>query len=250
MIFDNGGHEKGVEFKYSIQLAPTKAVMSKIVESVWVNVINTGVDLGGLPHEFQDLHVHLLNANNFSAIAMGIFRSAGDLLMESPHFFGDITAWILAHFHGQFQVSVGRQIISQKSLGPDSRKLRYLVGERCDNLNSCLESSVKLAEVISDHATVFVRTSIRYSDHPTPQSHRRRHFYTSGPCEPLEDMSLIPGRQPIFVNHQQQNTSKALAKQVLNWLMRVPLDSRNIVESILKSCSKLLLAVRPKKLVA
>jgi len=109
----------------------------KIVNSVWVNVVNTGSDLGGIPIEVEDVHVHPLSVDNFSASSMGIFRSKGDL-MRSSHFFGDITAWwVLTHFYSRFQVSVGRDVVFDKTLGKEDEKLRYLVAGKCVDTYSC-----------------------------------------------------------------------------------------------------------------
>jgi hypothetical protein len=48
-ILDKGGHEKAVSLTYSVQRCPIKAVISKIVESIYLSVVNAGHDLGGLP---------------------------------------------------------------------------------------------------------------------------------------------------------------------------------------------------------
>ncbi len=55
IILDKGGHEKELSLKYSVQRSPIKAVISKIVDSIYLNVVNAGHDLGGLPDELQHL---------------------------------------------------------------------------------------------------------------------------------------------------------------------------------------------------
>ena len=42
MILDKGGHQEEVSYQYNIQRAPLKAVISKIVESIYINVVNSG----------------------------------------------------------------------------------------------------------------------------------------------------------------------------------------------------------------
>jgi hypothetical protein len=71
MILDKGGHEKEVSLKYDVQRAPIKAVISKIVDSVYLNVVNAGQTLPRLPEKLQSLHKHLLDDKTFAAIVKG-----------------------------------------------------------------------------------------------------------------------------------------------------------------------------------
>lgn len=53
MIADRGRREAGVNYSYSIHRIRLKPVLSKIVESIALNVVNAGHDLGGLPPSWQ-----------------------------------------------------------------------------------------------------------------------------------------------------------------------------------------------------
>ena len=89
MILDKGGHQEEVSYQYNIQRALIKAVISKIVESIYINVVNSGHSIGGLCEELNHLHPHLLTSVTFAGIVMDIQRTDKDILIVSDRFPAD-----------------------------------------------------------------------------------------------------------------------------------------------------------------
>ena len=72
MIVDGEGTQERVEASYSIRKTRLRPVLLKIVESIALNVVNSGDDLGLLPDPFANLCVHVTSASAFAAVVMAI----------------------------------------------------------------------------------------------------------------------------------------------------------------------------------
>ncbi|KAL8714697.1 MAG: hypothetical protein Q9225_006535, partial [Loekoesia sp. 1 TL-2023] len=103
MVLDKGGHETETKHDYEVWRAPTRAVIAKVVESIFLDISNPGHQTEPFPPELANLHVHVLDDANFAAIAMQIQRTLSDLLLQADRFPGDIILWLLNHFEGHLE---------------------------------------------------------------------------------------------------------------------------------------------------
>lgn len=169
MILDRGGHERNVSLRCNVQRSPVKAVISKIVDSIYLNVVNAGHDLGGLPVELKHLHPHILDDLTFTGIVMGIERSEQDVVIWSDRFLSDLTLWLLLHFHGRIVVSVDKTVLFEKLLGPSFRTARIMVKALCpEDAMSCmmLDAPVEALVSVGDELCTFLTGKDGTDSHP------------------------------------------------------------------------------------
>ena len=218
MILDRGGHEKEVSLRYNVQRSPVKAVISKIVDSIYLNVINAGHDLGGLPAELGHLHWHLLDDLTFAGIVMGIERSEQDVVIRSDRFLSDLTLWLLLHFHGTIVVSVSKAVLFEKTLGPSSRFVRMMVKELCpEDVKTCLKADAPVEALISvgDELFTFLTGTDDNDFHPC--SYTRQAFYD------VEDLTSSPRSAKLkLLDRAECNSIARVAKGMMDWLLNVP----------------------------
>ena len=216
MIFDKGGHEEDVSYKYNVQRAPVKAVMYKIVDSIYLNVVNAGHDLGGLPAELEHLHPHLLDDVTFAGIVMGIERSEHNVVIRCDRFISDLTLWLLLHFHGRISVSVKETVVYEKTLGPRSRIVRIMVKNLClDDRNYCeIEGAPVEASIsVGDKLFTFLTGTDDIRDYPN--YHTRQALY--------DVENLANGTQSVEVLNQTECKSLVdVAKTIMTWLLSIP----------------------------
>ncbi|KAL9067198.1 MAG: hypothetical protein Q9157_006890 [Trypethelium eluteriae] len=223
MILDRGGHEKEVAFRYDIHRAPMKAIISKIVDSVYINVVNTGKNLPDLPEELRQFHKHLLDDRTFAGIVMGVQRAEGDVTIRSQRFLADLSAWLFFHFDGTFEISVQNRIILTSELGSENRVVRLIVNKSCAEAStSCWEedNSVEASVTTGDKFTTFLRGS-------ADSSYRARSFARQ-PFYHLEDLMTGPrGTKVALLKRAEMNSVTHAAKMVMTWMLEIPLEPWN-----------------------
>ncbi|KAL8710896.1 MAG: hypothetical protein Q9225_007212 [Loekoesia sp. 1 TL-2023] len=201
MILDKGGHQEEVSYKYDVQRAPIKAVISKIVESIYINVVNSGHSMGGLPEELKQLHPHLLDATTFAGIVMGIQRSDKDIVI------------------GILQAVAETRIIFEKRLGAVSRTIKLLIKKECPIDETCTEqdASIIASESVGNATFTFLRG---YDDTEyQPCSDARQDLYST-----TNLMSSPHSSRAIGLNKAHENHITAVAKNIVMWLLEVPLN--------------------------
>jgi hypothetical protein len=221
MMLDNGGHEEGVSLKYNVQRSPIKAVMSKIVESIYLNVVNVGHDLNGLPEELTHLHQHLVDDRTFAGVVMGIQRTEKDVVIRSDRFLADLALWLLLHFHGRIEVSVGNRVLFEKELGSEKRVVRIMIKEECPmDSTSCntIDGPVNAMVSVGDELLTFLKGTDDSDFNPC--SFSRQPFYeldalTSGPRS---------SRSKIL-NRAECNSVLHVAKVMMSWLLNLDIIS-------------------------
>ena len=127
MILNPGGQQSGSVKRHDMHRAPLRAVISRMVNSVYLNVVNAGHDLGDLPTELKNLPQALLDDCLLASIVMRIRNEDQDMVIKSRRLVVDLTLWLLLHFDGQIQVSVGNAIVYTKKLGTTKRLIKLMV---------------------------------------------------------------------------------------------------------------------------
>ena len=106
MILDKGGHEKEVQFKHKVWRASIRAVIPKLIDSIFLNLSNAGHGITQLPRELAYLHVHVLDNADFAAIVMQVQKITKDLFLRADRFLGDIILWLLNYFEGHLEIYI------------------------------------------------------------------------------------------------------------------------------------------------
>lgn len=225
MMLDKGSrHVDGVFYKYEVQREPIRAVVVKIIESVFLNVVNSGHKLGGLPPELQDYHPHIVDHLTFAGIIMGVQESDADVLMKSQHFLADIVAWLLHHFEGHIEVSVGTKIVYEKALGSGTRMVRVMFDGVCPYPENCYEreGTIEVSYAMGDGTfATFLKSGDDCTSEGKPQSHERKAFYFEGwTSEPFP----LP-RRSTGLNKSERNYALAVGKNLMKWLLNVPIEA-------------------------
>ena len=224
MMLDDGNHVDGVVFKYEVQREPIRAVVCKIIESVFINVVNAGQKLARLTSELKKYHPHILNRRTLAGIIMGIQERDADVLLKSQHFLADVVSWILYHFEGRVEVSVGTNIVYEVELGPRKRLIRIMFDGVCPYPENCYEreGTIEVSYKIGDgnFATFLKGADDAGVEDSKPRSYERQAFYfEEWASEPI----LRPRRSP-GLNKSDRNYALAVGKKLMKWLLNVPIE--------------------------
>lgn len=120
---------------YALCKSKLLPILKKVVESITLNVVNCGHDLGAMPPQLRDICGHGCTASAFAEVTMVITRSSGNLIIRCTKFPADIFVWALAHLEGDIELSIAGQIVYQEKIGLSRRALLFIVDKDC----SCKE---------------------------------------------------------------------------------------------------------------
>ena len=220
MILDKGGHQIETKYTYEVWRAPTKAVISKVVDSIFLNISNSGHKTEQLPTELTHLHVHVVDDTNFAAIVMQVQRTSNDLLLRADRFPGDIVLWLLNHFEGYLEVYVESERVYEAKLGVATRKITTIIEGTCsDDHRTCNSRPwpVILAEVIDGKPCRLVGGSC--SEDLKSCSYQRQELYTT---DNLMNTTYVSNK--THLGGEARNQIRHVARRITKWLMHVPLN--------------------------
>lgn len=223
-------------WRYQAQRAPIKAVMTKIVESIFINVINAGHHSISLPEELRQLHVHLIDCVTFASIVRMIDEAQGNIIIRSGHFLGDITSWLLNHFHGRLHVYLKNEIIFSQTLGSSEKVVHLMVQKSCDEQENCYrrEAHVELSVATSDggYKVLLEATDIAEVADSVPRPRTR---------QPLYQVDVMEDTRPARITNltrSEKNHVVSVAKKMLSWFVSLS------VEPLSVPCSDMTLKVQ------
>ena len=136
---DNVTESQLVWHPLRLQLKP---VIDKIVSSVWLNVVNSGVvhtnqngSLSALPLPAKIKEVcpngHHLEWHKLSIVLSRLRNVEDETIIQSKHIVFNLTIWLLYHFRGCFRVIVSGKTVYDEMLGQDGSTIEYRVGQFC-----------------------------------------------------------------------------------------------------------------------
>jgi hypothetical protein len=131
MALDKGAHDEIVDYPYDIRRTRIKPVITKIVDSIALNVVNSGHRLQSLPDELQDLCIHVADPETFAAVIMTVQRVRENIVLLSDVLYGDIVAWLIAHFMGILEISIAGKRTFEKRCGSEEVRATMVVVQRC-----------------------------------------------------------------------------------------------------------------------
>ncbi|KAI9685088.1 MAG: hypothetical protein M1822_005480 [Bathelium mastoideum] len=188
-------------------------VISKVVDSIYLNVVNAGHTLGDLPPELSELCIHLVGAPTFAAIVHKLTRSNGDNLLICEGFQPDLLLWILSHFDGSIRIVLAGTQIFERTAKYGSRSLSVMIETVC-TLKQCVKghSRIQLLELRGEAWTA-LESAYDEADIKVTTGHRSR-LYSSN----LGDPSRLLNRDEIY-------RVRVLVQKLATWMFDVPISS-------------------------
>ena len=223
MVLDKGGHQTETQYSHEVWRAPIRAVISKLVDSIFLNITNPGHRTAEIPPELAHLHVHPVDDTNFAAIVIQVQKTSNDLVLQADRFPGDIILWLLNHFEGYLEVYVKSTKAYEAELSGHGRKITAIVQETCsDDHKVCNGRSwpVVLAEIVDGELHRLVGGSS--SEDLKPCSYQRQKLYMT---ENLVNTTYTSDK--VHLGIEERNEIKHAARRITQWLMCVPISMKD-----------------------
>ena len=223
MILDKGGHETETKYNYEVWRTPFRAVISSVVESIFLNISNPGHQTADFPPELANLHAHLLDDTNFAAIVMQVQTTSTDLVLQADRFPADIVLWLLNHFEGHFELYVKSAKVLDAKLGLHTRRITTIVQETCSEDHEACDGRswpVVLAEIVDGEPCRLVGGSS--SKDLKPRSHQRQKLYIT---DDLINTTYTSDK--VHLGREERNEIKHAARRITQWLMHVPINVKD-----------------------
>ncbi|KAG4269337.1 hypothetical protein FPRO04_12026 [Fusarium proliferatum] len=209
-------------FMYNPEHTRVRAVVRKIVSSVWYNVVNVGCDTVPLPDELLAVcsRGHYLDPGDFGIVVNTIYaRCPSKAILRTTHLLRDVMLWLLLHYDGAIVVNVGGHIVYRADFGNPLRELEVNVASPCPQEGDCGgldQASYQILRHVSgkfeDFLTGYISSDF---DDSLPQPGIRQRLY--------EIPRLYPRASPMW-NESVQILIKCTAQSIMRWLLGVPLS--------------------------
>lgn len=207
-------------------------VLTKVVESISLNVVNVGYTASDFPVELRSqCQGHLVNATLFARIVSQLQKPDHELILLCDRFPADILLWAINHFHGTIEISIESKTIYKKLDlgGPNS--LVVLVNNACsldsnqnieDVRNHYERSEVDLFERVENSSgkSSFIdklgwnRLTKAFTGQ---QNMTRQELYTSRyfPLSIAQDL----------LSREDMERCDWLSQRFMAWLVQLPIDT-------------------------
>ena len=211
-------------FTYNPEQTRLRAVVRKIVSSVWYNVVNAGCDTIPLPRELLEIcrRGHYLDPADFGIVINIIYaRCPSKAILRPDHLLRDVVLWLLLHYDGTVIVNVGGEIVYQANLGNPLRELEVHVASACSESRDCFvvgKESYQILRHISGKFEEFLSgcSFSSFSDVPPHPGVRQK----------LYDITRPYPRDSAMRNKGLQIMVKCSAQSIMRWLLSVPLAAQ------------------------
>jgi hypothetical protein len=210
-------------FIYNTEQTRLKAVVRKIVSSVWFNVVNVGCDTITLPQELLSVceKGHYLDAEDFSIVTNTICSlPPSKAILRTDHLLRDVLLWFLLHYDGILVVTVAGQVVYKSDMGNPTRELEVHVASACHQDDDCHGSGAETYKILHNISGSFEHF---LSGHSFPSSEERPR---PGIRQKLYDIPRLHSPESPLFNRGIQILIKSTAQVMVRWLMKVPLFSQ------------------------
>ena len=201
-----------------------KAVVEKVVSSVWFNVVNSGQQLHSLPCELIDIcpSGHYMDSQQLGKVIRSLQYDHPKIIVNSKYLFRNIAVWLHYHFAGLLRVMVSSKIIYSKQLGHSPQEIELRVEAFCSE--SCVQSSTSSStyEILAEIDGGIRRVLEQKTDYPgtwdaMPTSRARQPLYYIQENTPMEVSDRTKGLEIII---------KTTARKMMEWLLNISLVER------------------------
>jgi hypothetical protein len=211
-------------FTYNPEQTRLRAVVRKIVLSVWYNVVNTGCDTIPLPQELLSVcpKGHYVDPVDFGIIINTIYAQCpSKAILRTNHLLRDVVLWLLLHYDGTIVVNVSGQIVYEVDFGNSHRELEIHVASACPENSDCATAGrewYKILRHISGSFEEFLSGSSfsEFSDQPQKPGVRQK----------LYDIPRPYPTDSAMWNKTLQILVKYSAQSMIRWLLEVRLSAQ------------------------
>lgn len=204
-----------------------KAVVDRVVSSVWLCVVNSGDQLEPLPSELRSVcsSGHYLDSQQFGKIVRALQSDYPKFIVRSRFLFLNLVVWLQYHFHGILQVTVSSRIVYTKALGNHSQEIELRVEEFCTESCSIYSSSstYELLTEIAGDIKCLLRQKTEYPG-------TRDAIPTSGARQPLYHVQSQNSKETYPYNNMRTKgfeiITRTTAQEIMKWLLNITLVER------------------------
>jgi hypothetical protein len=208
------------ELRYLASRVELKAVIDKIITSVWFNVINSGTNTEQLPEELQAVcrKGHHMNGDKFGLVTYALKEFREKVVIETKHLLSNLALWLLLHFHGTLTVSVSGKLLFEKALGESPRVIELKVKNFCNESHDCSneEDTFRLYSDIKGSFTEFLSGTYPSSFDMPSTSKTRKSLY---------DIMRAYDIGADILPEQTKTATRQTAQLMVKWLLNLPLVS-------------------------
>ncbi|KAF4450040.1 hypothetical protein F53441_6745 [Fusarium austroafricanum] len=216
---DQGNHAEGATYRRNPYRLRLKPVVSRFVDSVALNIVNTGHDFrSAFPDELKDVCSHPLDAPQFSAIIKAVSQAHSDIFIISDLFPGDLALWLITHFHGVLEVSLNGKVVLEEACGTDSVRAVLAVNNKCtacaDPSRGFENSNIKVAIILDGTLTTLLQDSHCFHRVSESKSSTRQKLY---------DTDLVCDSRRDQLSRNEVAELRIAARSILRWLLGLEL---------------------------
>jgi hypothetical protein len=217
MLLDESNREEETRLFYSYEKHRLLPVVTRIVESITLNVVNCSGILDKIPAELLGKCSHHIDSHTFATAAIAIFQSHSDVIIRCNRFLADLYLWLLAHIEGEISVSIAGKIIHRVSFGRPLRSVTMLADEACSEEYHEMTFTSTLA--VSTNVGGTLRTMLRHTDGREKQS-----ICCTNIRQPLYDLVGYnrADRADRALTPQESREIRIAGQQIVWWLVTRP----------------------------
>jgi hypothetical protein len=206
------------ELNYLASRVELRSVINKIVDSIWFNVVNSGKGTEELPEQLKEVcrRGHHLNEDKFGVVTQALKEHRDKIVVETDHLLGNLTLWLMLHFHGTLTVSVSGKILYEKPSKDSVRIIELKVRRFCSKDKDCTteENSIRLFSNIKGSFEQFL-SGVSPGSFDMPDTSKTR--------KDLYDLSRAYDLPRAVLREQTRAAALQTAQLMVKWLMSIPL---------------------------
>jgi hypothetical protein len=225
ILQDSNTHETVVASNFRtnyLERLQLKAVVEKIVSSVWFCVVNSGHQLPPLPSELTNIcsSGHFLDKQQFGKILRALQSDYPKFIVRSRFLFLNLMIWLQYHFNGILRVTVSSKIVYKKTMGDSSQEIELRVQEFCTEPCS-VSSTSSTYELLTEVAGDFKCLLHQKTHYPNT----RDAMPVSGARQPLYHIQSNLQANPNFNVRTKgfQIVIRTIAQEIMQWLLNITL---------------------------
>jgi hypothetical protein len=220
MLLDEGHRDTGTSIAYRCGKSRLLPVVSKIVESITLNVVNCSGNPNFLPEKIREICGHTVDSHAFAAAAMAIYRSSGHVIIRCNRFLADLYLWLLTHIEGDISVSIAGKIIHRATFGNPQRSVTMLADEACSGDHGQITSTFVVSTEVGDSFQTLLRFIANRAQVYEPRINFRQPLYD------LKDYSR-EGRLDAGLDDRELHEIRMAGQCIVRWLMALPAIAGN-----------------------
>jgi hypothetical protein len=202
-----------------VQLEP---VITKLVSSVWLNVVNSGgkdLEIDPIISELCT-HGHHLESHTFGVVINFIKKQPKKIMIWSEYTVSNLLLWLLYHFNGKLRIVVSGKIVRDQKLGPNDHEIELRINNRCKADELCAARALQSSEfsihteISGCYKQLFSLSSFQTQNSQQTEPRARRKLYDTDTRYPLEGQMK---RNSLGMR------VRCTAQMIVRWMLQQPI---------------------------